>query len=100
VNGGQVVQRERREQRRLAVLLRDHDHELGDAGEMIGEHQPLEPLELEFVAVFENEFAAEAGEPRERICCLSRQLSHANGWRGEIFPSAFSIASRPPPDVA
>jgi hypothetical protein len=62
-----VVERERREQRRLAVLLRQQDEDLGDAGEEAGEDQPLERLELERLAVVEDdEPPAELGEVLER----------------------------------
>jgi hypothetical protein len=59
-----VVERERRQQRRLAVLLRDQHQRLDDAVEVVGEQPPLEVLKRERPALLQGQRLAEAGEGR------------------------------------
>jgi hypothetical protein len=59
-----VPQRERGQQRRLAVLLRQQHERLAHTVEVVGKHAQLERFQHHRVPVFEHELLA---EPRERV---------------------------------
>jgi hypothetical protein len=66
-NHQEVEQCQRRENRRLAVFLREDDYLLDDAGEVIPQNPPLERLYLERLPILGWQVAAKALEVPKRV---------------------------------